>query len=203
MLIERKINPVKSRLRRDRSAVFNRVKINDKDFEFALKLRKGVRYVKLAIYQDGYFVVTAPRFYPLYVIEKFLVERSGWIADKLKKVDLEAFKTRRKEYLLKKNEARAIIQARLDFFNAFYGFNYRKISIRNQRTCWGSCSQRNNLSFNYRAAYLPEKLRDYVIVHELCHLSELNHSRQFWQLVARAIPNYKKLRRELRAVNKI
>lgn len=197
-MLKRKTKTAKSRPWHQHPAVLKRIKINDKDFEFALKLRKGVRYVKLAIYQDGYFVVTAPRFYPLYVIEKFLVERSSWIADKLKKVDPEAFKQRRQEYLLKKNEARSIIQARLDHFNVFYNLHYRKFSVRNQRTCWGSCSQRKNLNFNWRAAYLPDGLRDYVVVHELCHLAELNHSREFWQLVSQAMPDYKKRRRELR-----
>jgi predicted metal-dependent hydrolase len=180
-----------------------KIKINQKDFEFTLKLRKGVKYVKLAMYRDGYFVVTAPKWYPLYIIERFLSERSGWIMDKLKYVNPETLKLRKIEFIEKKELARSIIQERIDFFNQHYGFRFGKVSVRNQRTCWGSCSFRHNLSFNFRVADLPEHLRDYVIVHELCHLAKLNHSRGFWELVSQSIPDYKERRRQLRNISKL
>lgn len=83
-------------------------------------------------------------------------------------------------------------------WNSVYEFRYVRISVRNQTTRWGSCSSRQILNFNYRLFFLPEHLADYVIVHELCHLAEMNHSRKFWQLVARTIPDYRKRHRELR-----
>lgn len=101
-------------------------------------------------------------------------------------------------YRATKEVARAAILARLVELNASYGFIYKKVAIRNQRSRWGSCSKAGNLNFNYVIHALPPGLMDYVIVHELCHLSVFNHSRAFWDLVAKALPNYQTLRRELR-----
>ncbi len=92
------------------------------------------------------------------------------------------------------------IEKRLALFNKDYGFTYRRITIRNQRTRWGSASRSGNLNFNYRMTFLPPHLSDYVIVHELCHLGEFNHSKKFWDLVARTIPDHRALRKELRTI---
>ena len=75
---------------------------------------------------------------------------------------------------------------------------FNKINIKNQKTRWGSCSKKGNLNFNYKIALLPQHLADYIIVHELCHLGEFNHSRSFWNLVAKVFPEYLGIRNELR-----
>lgn len=108
---------------------------------------------------------------------------------------------RRVEYILNKEQARAFVHDRLQVLNQHYCFDYKRVSIRNQKTRWGSCSKRGNLNFNYRIARLPVHLADYIIVHELCHLKEFNHSHAFWSLVARAIADYRDRRRELRQVS--
>ncbi|MCR4313690.1 MAG: M48 family metallopeptidase [Candidatus Uhrbacteria bacterium] len=99
-----------------------------------------------------------------------------------------------------REEARTFVHSRLEVFNEHYRFEYHRVAIRNQRTRWGSCSKKGNLNFNYRIARLPIHLADYVIVHELCHLGEFNHSPQFWNLVARAIPDHRERRKELRGI---
>lgn len=103
-----------------------------------------------------------------------------------------------KHYLAHKEKAHAFITARLEHWNAHYQFTYNRIAIRNQKTCWGSCSAHGNLNFSYKILFLPPHLADYIIVHELCHLAELNHSPQFWARVAEACPEYKKHRAELK-----
>jgi predicted metal-dependent hydrolase len=104
----------------------------------------------------------------------------------------------RQGYLAYKEQARQIATERLAHFNQFYNFTYGRISIRSQKTRWGSCSKRGNLNFNYRIALLPPHLADYIIVHELCHIGQFNHSRDFWNLVAKADPEYKAHRAELK-----
>ena len=101
-------------------------------------------------------------------------------------------------YLKHKEEARTLISERLGYYSEIYGFKFNRVSIRNQRTRWGSCSTKGNLNFNYRILMLPQHLADYIIIHELCHLKELNHSPRFWNLVAQTIPNYLEVKKELR-----
>lgn len=96
--------------------------------------------------------------------------------------------------------AREFIHARLAYWNQFYGFKYNRVSIKNTKSRWGSCSRKGNLNFNYKLALIPAHLADYVIVHELCHLGEFNHGPKFWKLVEKAMPDYKERRRALKMV---
>lgn len=87
--------------------------------------------------------------------------------------------------------ARKVIETRTKDIAEKYGFKYKKISIRAQSTRWGSCSSDRNLNFNWKLIMAPVEVLDYVIVHELCHTVEMNHSKSFWNLVASVMPNYK------------
>ncbi|MBU1255714.1 M48 family metallopeptidase [Patescibacteria group bacterium] len=102
------------------------------------------------------------------------------------------------QYLKYKEKSRRFIYERIDYYNQFYNFKINRISVRNQRTRWGSCSGKGNLNFNYRILLLPQYLADYIIVHELCHLKEMNHSFKFWNLVVQVFPNYLEINKELR-----
>jgi predicted metal-dependent hydrolase len=181
-----------------------KITINGKNIEYTLKRVKGSKSVRLAIYGDGRFVISAPKWYPIYVINKFIDEKSQWIFDKVKHIDFEMLKEKKEaeeeKYRKSVKLARAIVHSRLEFFNRHYGFSYNRVAIKNQRTCWGSCSQKSNLNFNYNVINLSEEQRDYVIVHELCHLQELNHSQKFWKLVAQVIPDYRRIRGELKKI---
>jgi predicted metal-dependent hydrolase len=105
---------------------------------------------------------------------------------------------RHRHYIAHKEAARALVHARVLYFNQFYQVPLRKIFIKNHKSRWGSCSQRGNLNFNYKILYLPPALQDYIIVHELCHLKEFNHSPAFWALVTQMTPQYRALKRQLR-----
>lgn len=131
-------------------------------------------------------------------IEKFLRDSDDWI----RKHHDEA----RKKLLAKENspklsmdeirklaeEAAKDIPERVKRFAPIVGVDYGRITIRNQKSRWGSCSSRKNLNFNCLLMLAPPEQRDYVVVHELCHLKEMNHSKRFWKEVERVLPDYKK-----------
>ncbi len=100
-----------------------------------------------------------------------------------------------------RNEAKNYLPERTDILAQKFGFKYEKVSVRNARTRWGSCSGKNNISLNIHLMRLPEYLSDYVILHELCHTIEKNHGKKFWTLLDRVTGNAKKLDKELNNYN--
>lgn len=111
-------------------------------------------------------------------------------------------RTPSQHYLAHREIARALLTEHVARRNQHYGFTYKRIAIRNQSRRWGSCSSLGNLNFNYKLILLPEHLSDYIVVHELCHLGELNHGPDFWSLVADTLPTYKHLQDELRWIER-
>ncbi len=159
------------------------------------------RHIRFIIHSDGRLVLVRPYHVSLARAEAFLLSRQEEIARQLAKLSQKGIPSpaqRRQNYLHNKEAARRLILERLEYFNAHYRLRYAKVFVRDQRTRWGSCSRGGNLSFSYRLLGLSPEARDYVIVHELCHLKEMNHSPRFWRLVAEAVPHYQKLRRELK-----
>lgn len=106
-----------------------------------------------------------------------------------------------KHYIQHKKIAEKAIKDKVLFFAGLYGVPVKRVAIRNQRTRWGSCSKLGNLNFNYKIIFLPDNLMNMVIVHEICHLLEFNHSQRFWNHVARVFPNYRELTKQLRKVD--
>lgn len=194
--------------------------------EGGYEIRESARAKRLsiAVHPDGRVVVTKPASGGNGLlgrsrmtdeqVERFVAQRREWIEttqEKFRKlaarrqkagggpsVAMPRLRRGSKEYELIRKNARALVESRLPHFSRLYGFSYGSISIRNQKTRWGSCSQEGNLSFNYRIAHLPSHLADYVIVHELCHTNQHNHSKRFWDLVSQTIPEHSAHRKELR-----
>jgi predicted metal-dependent hydrolase len=104
----------------------------------------------------------------------------------------------RHDYETHREAARALLTARVAHWSEVLAITPGRISIRNQRSRWGSCSEKGNLNFNFRLLFLPGHLVDYVVVHELCHCREFNHSPAFWGLVVSALPDYEDRITELR-----
>lgn len=98
-----------------------------------------------------------------------------------------------------RRQAETVFAERLTLYNQIYQYPYARVAIKAQKTRWGSCSRQGNLNFNWRLLLAPLAVLDYVVVHELCHLREMNHSPRFWQLVSVACPTYAAARRWLRA----
>ena len=112
----------------------------------------------------------------------------------------------RKLYEANKDAARKLIKERIEHFMGYYGaklgISVGRIAIRNQKSRWGSCSKKGNLNFNYKLAFMPPAVRDYVIVHEICHIKEFNHGHGFWALVAKTVPDWKEKRKKLREMER-
>ena len=96
------------------------------------------------------------------------------------------------------DSAKEIIRARVKHWAAELKLEYNRVTIKDQRTVWGSCSRKKNLNFNWRLAAVPPEALDYIVIHELCHLREMNHSKRFWDLVRLTCPDYPARRKWLR-----
>ncbi len=157
--------------------------------------------MRIAVYCDLSVVVTLPFSFNLNLVDKFIQSKLAWIEKSL--AYFQTFKSRpivkfgKREYKVYRDEAKQLALAKVQQWNKFYGFNYNRVNIKNHKSRWGSCSRKGNLNFNYKILHLPGELQDYLVVHELCHLAEFNHSKNFWQLVGKAIPNYQTLRKQL------
>lgn len=174
-------------------------------FEYEIKKYKKAKYLRISVKPGGRVVVTTPWRTPKYVAVRFVEKQQSWIEQARAKVLAQPTPANlgtAAEYKKYKLQAQRLISARLVELNAQYGFPYKLVSIRNQKTRWGSCSKSGTLSFNYRLLFVEPAIRDYVLVHELCHLQYMNHSAKFWQLVGLGIENYKALRQELRRANR-
>lgn len=169
---------------------------------YTLKINSRSKRLRLSIHPGGSFVVTAPKNLKQSDIDDFIIKKSEWVIDGINRLskfkDVFKFKNTKAEYAKYKEEARFLVERKVLEFNKIYNFKYNNISIKNQKTRWGSCSTKGNLNFNYKIALIPERLADYIVVHEICHLGEMNHSSDFWDLVEKGMPDYKERRRELR-----
>ena len=97
-----------------------------------------------------------------------------------------------------RKQAAKLIKERADKLSARLGLTYNRISIRGQKTRWGSCSHKGNLSFNWKLIMAPEPVIDYVVIHEIAHLKEMNHTKRFWELVAEYCPRWREHRKWLK-----
>jgi len=126
--------------------------------------------------------------------EQFVHLKTDWIRNNLKKISKNKIKLEEVD----KNYARKILKQRLDYLCEKYNFEYGKLSIRNQKTRWGSCSAKNNISLNAKLTSFPIELMDYVILHELVHTKVKNHSKDFWNTLDKYVLDSKKINKELK-----
>ena len=167
-------------------------------------IRSDRRSVALVVDTDANLIVRAPYRMTERAIAEFVASKQNWIEKHLEKMRQRsekraaapAFTEEEREDLIR--TALRIIPEKAAHFAPLVGVTYGRITIRNQKTVWGSCSTRGNLNFNYMLAALPDEVVDYVVVHELCHRKEMNHSPKFWAEVEKVIPDYKRIRKWLK-----
>ncbi|MDP9211777.1 MAG: M48 family metallopeptidase [bacterium] len=174
----------------------------DRNTSYRVRTHPRAKHVRITIRPGGDVVVTKPRRVPLWAVRRFVAAKRDWIARGRARRQAtpvpELLEQSREHYLAHREAARRLLATRADYWATRLGHRYRRLSVRRVTSRWGSCSRGGTLSFNYKLLFLPERLVDYVVVHELCHLRELNHSSRFWALVRGALPDYESLRSELR-----
>ena len=178
------------------------ISLAGQEIEYELLSSRQARKMRIEVGVNGLKVVK-PVFVPFIFIEQFIKSRAVWIIKNLAvtRTYVSPPTISKDELIILKRRAAHLILARLEFYNQSYGYKFKSLSVRDQKTRWGSCSRLGALNFNCRLALLPENLLDYVAVHELCHLKEMNHSAKFWTLVERTIPDYKERRKKLHSFN--
>jgi len=176
--------------------------MTDPQIKYSIKKSKRAKRMRLAVHCDGKVVATVPTGVAVTTVQRLIDEKIDWVLKKLnffKTQDFSLIRSHsRADYLKHKDTTYTLVEERIEYFNTGNQFSFNRVCIRNQKTRWGSCSQKRNLNFNYKIVFLPQKLQDYIIVHELCHLKEFNHSRKFWSLVESILPDYKESRKELK-----
>lgn len=154
--------------------------------------------ISLQIKPDGSIELKVPVQMTDAQIQEFLHQKSGWIEKHLQAVQERQQQLSQVEPLNKEeiqelaNQALEVIPKRVTYFAEIVGVTYGRITIRNQKSKWGSCSSKGNLNFNCLLMLAPTDVLDYVVVHELCHRKEMNHSSQFWTEVRKVLPDYEK-----------
>ncbi len=170
-------------------------------------VRSGRKSLAVSIDPDGQITVRVPQRISQKEIDHFLIDKRIWIVTRY----LEMMKRRQdipasdltdtqraaleKRYIA---AAKEYFPKRAAYFQQFTGGTYSRISIRGQKTRWGSCSAKGTLSFNWRLMLAPPAVLDYVVVHELCHLSHMDHSDSFWKKVESVYPDYRTARKWLK-----
>lgn len=161
-------------------------------------IRSARKTISLQITQDGELLVRAPERIGRGEIDRFVESKQGWIEKHLFKQEQDIPKMTEEEFQTLVRRALEVIPQVVARFAPVVGVTYGGITIRNQRTRWGSCSTKGNLNFNCLLLRVPQDVLEYVVVHELCHRKEMNHSPKFWAEVERVLPNYAESKRWLK-----
>ena len=169
-------------------------------------IRSNRKTVAIQVNSDLSVTVRAPRSVSEKDIEEILKKKEAWISKHIEKIKetKERFEAEPTEKLTREkvialaDEALKVIPERVEYFAKVIGVTYGKITVRNQKTRWGSGSSKGNLNFNCLLMLAPPEVLDYVVVHELCHRKQMNHSKAFWLEVEKVLPNYKEVRKWLK-----
>lgn len=176
-----------------------------KELQIACELvRSSRKTMAIQVKAEGKVIFRVPYRVPEAEVLRFAAQHRDWIGRQYRKA-MEQTAAQpvysAEEIRLYKEILHPVLQHRAAYYAGLLGVTYGRIAIRDQKTRWGSCSAAGNLNFNWRLAVIPEELRDYVIVHELAHRLEMNHSPRFWAQVERILPDYRDRRKKLKEIH--
>ena len=181
----------------------NQEKFTCGEFEYQV-IRSARKTMTLEVHRDGNVIVRAPLRTGLPRIKRFVNQKQEWVLGCLertkeyreqKPLSADLSESKRNVYIRKAKET---ITKRVSYFARLMGVSYRNITIREQKTRWGSCAANGNLNFNWLLILAPPEVLDYVVVHELCHRREMNHSQAFWKEVEKILPDYRERQKWLK-----
>lgn len=175
--------------------------LHGEEVAFAIKRNDRAKKITMRLLDLTQISVSIPKYGTITQAQKFILANISWVKSQREKMRTSTHlhtQGTKAEFTLYKDRALELASQKLADFNKIYGYHYKKVTIKKHRTLWGSCSRLGNLNFNYKIALLSEDMCDYLIVHELCHLREFNHSQKFWDLVGVALPNYKTIKKKFR-----
>lgn len=167
-------------------------------------IRSRRKTIAIQIKPDLSVVVRAPYGISKREINEFVERKYDWIERKLQEMSRRKEEQKNHSHLTEAQvkelarKALEYIPSRVEYYAPIVGVDYNRITIRNQKTRWGSCSSKGNLNFNCFLMMAPPDVIDYVVVHELCHRKQMNHSKEFWDEVASVCPEYKEARNWLK-----
>ena len=164
-------------------------------------VRSRRRSMSLKVELDGTITVRAPFRTPPETADWFVESHRDWIEVRLRageQILAERPSYTETERLEGKKRAEHVLKERGCSYAGLMGVSYGSITVREQKTRWGSCSAKGNLNFNWKLVLMPEEILDYVVVHELAHRLQMNHSTEFWDEVEKILPDYRKRRQWLK-----
>lgn len=169
------------------------------DISYTL-IRSSRKSLSIVIKPTGAVEVRCPKRCSKREIDAFVVSKEAWIRKHLEIIAAKPRISALSETELRElaDQAAAVLPEKVRFFAGRIGVTYGRITIRCQRTRWGSCSARGNLNFNCLLMLCPDAVQDYVVIHELCHRKEMNHSSEFWAEVEKYCPDYRIYRKCLK-----
>lgn len=174
--------------------------INDPEFgEVLVRKNPLVRGIKFTVSTSGRLAMSVPSHTTEFLAKRFLDRNRIAVREKLPVSDPKTQRARDAKKKILQKKAKEYLPYRLEFWAKKYGYAYEKCRLTHANTRWGSCSSNRTISLNIGLMNVPEKLRDYVILHELAHLNHMDHSDAFWAEVGSHDPNFKDHRRRLKA----
>lgn len=171
-------------------------------------IRSARKTIAIQVSLDGSVTVRVPNRCSRKAAEEYVRKNKEWIRKTRERMQEKAQERMNfQEWLPEWTEtdykehrelARQVLRRRAEYYAGQMQVSYGRIAVKDQKTRWGSCSSKGNLNFNWRLILAPEEVLDYVVVHELAHRREMNHSQQFWQLVESVLPDYRQRKRWLK-----
>jgi hypothetical protein len=176
----------------------------DRTIPYTVRVSEQAKRLRVAVYLDGDVIVTKPKHTTYDHLKKFVESKRYWIVSKLEHNNSIAspdLKDGSAQHFTKnEDKALKLVTNKVEIWAKKLGYEYGDVCVKQLKSRWGSCSSKGNLTFNYKVLFLDDDLRDYVVVHELCHIAQPNHSRKFWNLVEKSLPNYEQMRSTIKTI---